>query len=209
MMFRYKSHKQAFIMTALVILLCLVCLTGSTLALFTSDPTDGTIGIITTSGDVGVDIVDLSGASLQNKALAFMTTSGATNSGKVLFEPGATFYTQGFRIKNTGNIPIKFRLSICDDDVIDINGKPVSMEEFNDIFEVWISTDPTDPTKAESLKPFTGTLQPQEGKNLSEIYYLFIRMKDTVGNDFQGKIYTGIGITVYAVQGNVDINKME
>ena len=75
MMFRYKSHKQAFIMTALVILLCLVCLTGATLALFTSDPNDGTIGIITTSGDVEIDIVDTSGATLQNKALDFITAS--------------------------------------------------------------------------------------------------------------------------------------
>ena len=74
-MFRYKSHKQAFIMTALVILLCLVCLTGATLALFTSDPNDGTIGIITTSGDVEIDIVDTSGATLQNRALDFITAS--------------------------------------------------------------------------------------------------------------------------------------
>ena len=209
-MFRYKSHKQAFIMTALVILLCLVCLTGSTLALFTSDPNDGTIGIVTTSGDVEVDIVDTSGASLQNKALAFMTTSGTTtNSENVLFEPGATFYTQGFRIKNTGNVSINFRLSVCEDDVIDIHGKPVPMKEFNEIFEVWITTDPTDPAKAEPLKPFTGSLRAEEGKDLSETYYLFIKMKESTGNEFQNKTYTGIGVTVYAVQGNVDINKME
>jgi hypothetical protein len=57
-MLRYKSHKQAFIMAALVILLCLVCLTGATLALFTGNVNDGTIGIITTTGDIAVDIVD-------------------------------------------------------------------------------------------------------------------------------------------------------
>lgn len=53
-MFRYKSHKQAFIMTALVILLCLVSLVGATLALFTSDPNDGTIRRDNTSGYTGI-----------------------------------------------------------------------------------------------------------------------------------------------------------
>jgi hypothetical protein len=32
-------------------------------------------------------------------------------------------------------------------------------------------------------------------------------MKDTAGNEFQGKTYTGIGVTVYAVQGNVTIEE--
>ena len=36
------------------------------------------------------------------------------------------------------------------------------------------------------------------------MYFLYIEMKDTVGNEFQGKTYSGIGITVYAVQANVN-----
>ena len=38
-------------------------------------------------------------------------------------------------------------------------------------------------------------------------YRLLIKMKETVGNEFQGKTYTGIGVTVYAVQGNVSIKE--
>ena len=91
-MIRYKTNKRSFLIAALVILLCLSCLTGATLALFTSDPNDGTIGIVTTSGDVEVDIVDTAGVSLRDRALAFMTTSGAVDSETVLFEPGAMFY---------------------------------------------------------------------------------------------------------------------
>ena len=204
-MLRYKSHKQAFIMTVLVILLCLVCLTGSTLALFTNDVKAGTIGIVTTSGEVAVDIVDLSGKSLQNEELSFMTLSGTIDSGKVFFEPGMVFCTQGFQIKNLGSIPINFRLSVCDDDVIDMDGDPIPMEEFNKIFEVWITTDPTDLTKATPLMPFLGSLSAEEGQNLSDVYYLCIKMREAVGNKFQGKTYAGIGVTVYAVQGNVDI----
>ncbi len=197
-MFRYKSHKQAFIMTALVILLCLVSLVGATLALFTSDPNDGTIGIITTSGDVEIDIVDLSGETLQNRALDFITASGTpTDSGNVLFEPGATFRTQGFKVKNTGDIPVNFSLSVSKDDKID-------MEEFDKAFELWIVKEGDDFSSAEKITNFkvNGLVAGES----SETYYLFIKMKESVGNEFQDKTYTGIGVTVYAVQGNAQLN---
>ena len=193
-MFRYKSHKQAFIMTALVILLCLVCLTGATLALFTNDLNDGTIGIITTSGDVEIDIVDTSGATLQNKALDFITSSADKEP---LFEPGATFYTQEFQVTNKGDIPVNFSLSVSKDDKI-------NMEEFDEAFEVWIvRASEEDFKNAERITNFKGRLEVGES---SEKYCLVIKMKESVGNEFQGKTYTGIGVTVYAVQGNAKLD---
>ena len=196
-MIRYKTNKQAVIIAALVILLCLACLTGATLALFTSDPNDGTIGIVTTSGDVEIDIVDTSGVTLQNRALAFMTTSGATDSDDVLFEPGATFYTQGFKIKNTGDILVNFSLSVSKDDKID-------MEEFAKAFELWIVKEGDDFSNAEKLTEFK--VNGLAAGESSDTYYLFIRMKESAGNEFQGKTYSGIGVTVYAVQGNAKLN---
>ena len=184
-------------MAALVILLCLVSLVGATLALFTSDPNDGTIGIITTSGDVEIDIVDTSGATLQNRALTFMTTSGAIDSDDVLFEPGATFYTQGFKINNTGDIPVNFSLSVSKDDKID-------MEEFDKAFELWIVKEGDDFSSAEKITEFK--VNGLAAGESSDTYYLFVKMKESVGNEFQGKTYTGIGVTVYAVQGNAQLN---
>ena len=195
-MFRYKSHKHEFIMTACVILLCLVCLTGATFALFTSNRNDGTIGVVTTSGHVEIDIVDKAGDSLQDKALLFMTTSD-TLDGNVLFEPGAVFYTQGFQIKNTGNIPVNFTLSVSKDDKID-------MEEFDKAFELWIVKEGEDPKNAEKITEFK--VNGLAAGKTSDVYCLFIKMKENVGNEFQGKTYTGIGVTVYAVQGNVKID---
>ena len=185
-------------MTALVILLCLVCLTGATLALFTSDPNDGTIGIITTSGDVEIDIVDTSGATLQNRALDFIIDSSTpTDNGNVLFEPGVTFRTQGFQVKNTGDIPVNFSLSVSKDDKID-------REEFDKAFELWIVKEGDDFRAAEKLTEFK--VNGLAAGDSSETYYLFIKMKESVGNEFQGKTYTGIGVTVYAVQGNAQMN---
>ena len=192
-MFRYKkSNKQAFILAALIILVCLACLSGATFALFTSSSNDGTIGIVTTSGSVEIDIVDTSGTTLQGRSLEFVTLTD-----DYLFEPGATFYTQGFQVKNAGNIPVNFSLSVSKDDKID-------MKEFDEAFEVWIvRVDDENFADAERITNFKGRLE--VGQN-SETYCLFIKMKETAGNEFQGKTYTGIGVTVYAVQGNATID---
>ena len=193
-MLRYKaSNKQAFIIAALIILICLVCLSGATYALFTSSSEDGTIGIVTTSGSVSIDIVDTSGATLRDKSLEFIVLSG---SSEPTFEPGATFYTQGFQVKNLGNIPVNFSLYISKDEKID-------MSEFEEAFDVWIvRVDDENFANAERITNFKGRLEVGQS---SDTYCLFIKMKETAGNDFQGKSYTGIGVTVYAVQGNVDI----
>ena len=201
-MFRYKTYKKSIIMTVLVILLCLVSLTGATLALFTSDPDDGTIGVVATAGDISVDIVDTAGETLVGKALDFQLTS-ATD--KILFEPGATFYTQGFKIKNgDGSIPVKYHLYVSNNTIKDGVGEkaqPIDMETFKETFEIWISTSTENYENGQKLDEFRGTLD--VGKT-SETYYLFIKMKETVGNEFQGKTYSGIGVTVYAVQGNAE-----
>ena len=195
-MFRYQSNKQAFVLAVCAILLCLVCLTGATLALFTSNPEDGTIGVVTTTGAVKIDIVDTSvnENSLVDKVLEFQTSAGHK---QILFEPGAVFVTQGFKVKSLGNVLTNFRLSISKDEMID-------QAEFDEAFEVWISKSNTNTAGAERLSAFKGTLEPGQS---SETYYLFVKMKESAGNEFQGKSYMGIGITVYAVQGNVDIKE--
>ncbi len=197
-MFRCKeeqNNKSAFIMAGLVILICLVSLAGATFALFTSSPDDGKIGIVATSGTVKVDIVDSdTDASLVGEILQFETSSVEG----ILFEPGATFYTKGFKAKNVGDVTINYRMYISEDDSLD-------MDKFEDAFDFYITTDPTDPAKAERMLSFSGQLEADE---CSETFYLVIKMKSNANNDFQG-FYTGIGITVCAVQGNVKIEGLD
>lgn len=194
-MFRYQSNKRAFVIALCVILLCLVSFTGATLALFTSNPDDGTIGVVTTAGNVKVDIVEPLNeeVSLVNQVLQILTSS---NNKNILFEPGAVFFTQGFKVKNKGDIPINYSLTVSKDVNID-------QEAFDEAFELWISTTP-DIDSAERLDKFKGRLEVGES---SGTYYLFIKMRESAGNEFQGKTYSGIGVTVYAVQGNVEIKE--
>ena len=201
-MSRIQNKKRACIVAASAILLCLVSLTGATLALFTNNPDDSTIGIIATAGDIEVDIVDLDGNSLVNEALQFQTSSGNRD---FLMEPGATFCTQGFKVANKGSIPIQFRLSVSKEIIETTDNKEivVDMERFLESFDVWITQDPDNAIAAQKLQEFTGELK--KDAVTDRPYYLLIRMKDTVGNDFQGRSYSGIGVTVYAVQGDGEL----
>ena len=190
----YTESKNKLIAAVLVISLCFSSLIGSTFALFTSNLEDGTIGVVTTSGDVEVAIVDAAtGESLIGESLEFMTTSDRK---EVYFAPGVTFFTQGFKVENKGNIPINFHLSVSRDNNYDYT-------EFDKAFDVWISTSITDTSAAEPIKNFVGHLG--VGQKTDTVYYLFIKMKETAGNEFQKQEYSGIGVTVYAVQGNVKL----
>ena len=198
-----KKINNAVIMASIVILLCLISLTGATLALFTSNPDDGKIGIITTSGNVKIDIVDADDTtdSLQGDVLNFATQNDGSDdpdeeSQEVLFEPGATFYTQGFKVKNVGDIPVNYRMYISDDDSLD-------MTAFIEAFDFYITTDPHDPSAMVDMLLFAGRLE--VGECSEATYYLVIKMKETATNEFQEHTYTGIGITVCAVQGNVNV----
>ena len=198
-----KNINKAVIMAIIVILLCLISLTGATLALFTSNPDDGKIGIITTSGNVKIDIVNADDItdSLQGDVLNFVSknepSDGSSDESKeFLFEPGATFYTQGFKVKNVGNIPVNFRMYISDDDSLD-------MTAFIEAFDFYITNNPNDPNAMVDLLTFAGRLE--VGQCSEETFYLIIKMKETATNDFQDHTYTGIGITVCAVQGNVNV----
>ena len=192
-MFRHLSRKQAYILMATVIVFCLASLVGTTIALFFNASNDGTIGVVTPSGDVAIDIVDTSGATLQKKALLFITDSGGADGNEVLFEPGATFYTQGFKVKNMGDVPVNFSLSVSKDEKID-------MKAFNEAFELWIAKEGDDFSTAEKITEFK--VNGLAAGKSSETYHLFVKMKESAGNEFQDKTYTGIGVTVYAVQSN-------
>lgn len=193
---RLVGIKNRIIACFLVMILCFSSIVGSTLALFTNDPEKGAIGVNTTSGKVKVDIVDASDEqkSLVGDSLQFMTTS---QSDTFYIEPGATFYTQGFRVKNKGNVKINYHLYVSDD-------RFRNMDNFDDVFDVYITTDIDNIQNAEKLMSFIGRLEAGE---TSEVYYLVLKMKENSTNDFQGQRYSGIGVTVYAIQGNVEIKE--
>ena len=166
-----SNSKRLLIIAIFTVLICFVSVFGATFALFTNDSKDGTIGVNVTTGMV------------------------TQNQKEIYFEPGATIFTQGFQIKNKGNIPINFKLYISDDVKFD-------MEVFKEAFNIFITDDPFNLDGAEKLEFFTGTLAKDQK---SAVYYLVIQMKTTANNDFQNQKYQGIGVTVNAVQANIEV----
>ena len=191
----FAKESKKVVLAALVILLCFISLVGATFALFTNGE-DGKIGVNTISGSMDVDLVDTYGDSLLNRTLEFVTLSNDPNP---YFEPGATIYTQGFAVKNNGNITVNYCIFVSED-------QSENMQAFSDAFDILVSRDPNDLSQAVDLADFSGTLAPGD---IGDTFFIIVKMKETAGNDFQTQIYSGIGITVHAVQGNVDVDELE
>lgn len=185
----HRSFVKKITVAIAIIVFCVVSIIGITYSIFTSNGNDGKINVIVGAGTVDVDIVDEAGVSLENKILEFITTGERT---EILWEPGATFYTQGFLVRNKGTSPVKYIMSISekDDD---------SHKEFKKAFDFYITTDVNDIANKTDIRSWDGTLAPTKE---SEVFYLVIHMKEEANNDFQNKTYSGIGITVTAVQTN-------
>ena len=176
-----RSTKRALISSVLALVLCFTMLLGSTFAWFTDSVTSAGNKIQT--GSLKVDIVDENGNSLVGDGLKFQNVNGETD---ILWEPGATFRTQAFKIKNAGSLAIKFRLLLT--------GVDGDAELLDVISFAIVKADGT----AIDLEVFEGTLN--EKDDLSEIYYIQGTMSTDANNDYQNKTLEGIGVTVVAGQ---------
>lgn len=171
------------IVSSIILLLLVLLFIGPAMALL------GDLGkndVVVSDDKIKLDLLDTSDASLVGDVLDFVNPDG---DGLLYFSPGSRFYTEGFQVKNTGNLPIEYRIYISDD-------VGAERERFREAFELFVTTDPTEDSSGAQLTSFEGRLEPGES---SDIFHLVVRMRATAGNEFQGKIYSGIGITVYAV----------
>ena len=197
-----KTHPRISI-AIIIIVLCFISLIGVTYALFTNGD-DGVIGINVASGDIGVDIVDKDQMTLIGDVLNFVGVEG--NPNEVRWEPGAVHYTEPFAIKNLGNIPISYRVYIeCKDEdsvLLDVLEFYIITESELEAAGGRIGLEQLD----ESVKMQSFDKYLEAGALSEDYYHLVVRMVPEAGNEYQGKVLNGIGITVYAVQGNVDVS---
>ena len=180
-----KATKRALLTSILAICMCLVMLIGSTFAWFTDTASTGVNKI--QSGTLKVDIVKKDGTtSIKGESMDFVNKDGSNN---ILWEPGVTFKTTGFKIKNIGNLALKYNLTI--------NGVTGGTEATK-LLEVIKFSVVNEEGEAVSLDSFVGTLETKD--KTSGLLYIQGHMEETAGNDYQGLDLTGIGITVNATQ---------
>lgn len=178
------STKKALIASVLSLVLCVSMLVGSTFAWFTDTATTSVNTI--QAGRLQVDVVNKAGLSLKGSSMSFVNSDGSAD---ILWEPGATFRTIGFKVKNIGNLAFKYKMVL--------NGVDGDNALLNVITFKVVKADGT----AVDLSMFEGHLTKDAE---SELLYIEGHMAEDAGNDYQGKELTGLGITVYATQDTVE-----
>ena len=204
---KLKSKKSALLLSFTSLLLCFAMLAGSTFAWFTDTASTGVNKIV--SGKLKVDIVAAEKDS--NDKYPSLTGTGNAlkfqnnaNSNDILWEPGVTFLTQGFKIKNDGNLALKWKMTVNKDNIK--NGK-ASDDAKNgmsllDVIDFSVVTAPAKDADAVAIEDFVGHLAKE--KTSDETYYIKAHMQETAGNDYQNLTLDGITITVYATQDTVE-----
>ena len=185
-----KATKRALLTSVMALVMCVVMLVGTTFAWFTDTASTAVNKIV--AGNLDVDIVDKNGDSLDGKSLSFKDVNGKTD---ILWEPGATFKLDSFKIVNDGNLAFKYKVIISG-----VNGNAKLLEAID--FFVKIG----DAEKV-ALADWDGILLP-DGEAATDTMdagttsaiTISGTMKKEAGNEYQGLSIDGIGITVYATQ---------
>ena len=188
-----KATKRALLTSILAICLCLVMLIGSTFAWFTDTASTGVNQI--QSGTLDVQLLDANGNSLEGQSLTWQKAENAAEA--VLWEPGCTYLTQGFRIKNAGNLALKYTVTVSG-----VSGNTGLLEVIK--FDLVKNTDKNAP--GEDLTTFKGTLEAGKVAPTEEntLYYIRGHMDENAGNKYQNMTLDGIAITVNATQAPVE-----
>ena len=185
-----KSLKRALLSSAFSLIICVAMLIGTTFAWFTDTASTAVNKI--QAGNLKVDIVDQNGNSLNGKSLSFRDVNNKTD---ILWEPGAKFNLDSFKIVNKGNLALKYKVIISG-----INGSAKLLEAID--FTVKIG----DAAEA-ALADWEGVLLPEaaaaaDTMPVKETKLITIsgKMREDAGNEYQGLSIGGIGITVLATQ---------
>ena len=176
--------KKALRGSLFALFLCIILLIGTTFAWFTDTASTGVNKI--QAGNLKVDIVDATNTakSLKGDTLKFTDVNNSTD---ILWEPGVTFNTPAFKIKNAGNLALKYKLTL--------NGVTGDQE----LLDVITFSVVDKSGKAVNLDTFEGHLAKE---TLSEPLYIQGHMDEAAGNECQGKSLESLSLTVVATQLN-------
>ena len=182
-----KSKKSALLMSFTSLLICFAMLAGSTFAWFTDTATTGVNKI--TSGNLHVEIQNKDNQKIETLEWVKENGDVIANQEKILWEPGCTYLLTPFKIVNTGNLALKYKIVITGLDgdspllnVIKFTYKTASGEEFD--------------VSAEGHLAANG--------GATGMITVSAHMDELANNDYQDKTLTGIKFTVYATQDTVE-----
>ena len=187
-----KATKRALLTSVMALVMCVVMLVGTTFAWFT-DTASTSVNKIQ-AGKLDVDMVDETGASLVGRTLSWQKAAGGADQ-EILWEPGATYNLNAFRIVNKGNLALKYEITVNG-----VKGSSKLLEAIN--FTAKING------REEALNNLTGVLLPKgataqtadEVVEKTDLITISGTMRTSAGNEYQGLTIDGVSITVVATQ---------
>ena len=200
-----NSTKSKLLSSVIALVLCVSMLIGATFAWFTDTASTGVNKI--QAGNLDIQLLAENDTSLEGKTLSWQKADGHTGE-SVLWEPGCTYFTDGFRIKNAGDLNLKFKIAVNG-----ITGGDATLLNAIDFYLTTTKSNDLSSTGAIPLNSFTsgefklapgkfwkGTTDSNDTGSTPTTIYLAGHMKEDAGNEYQGLSIDGIGITVYATQ---------
>ena len=176
-----KTTKRALLSSVLSLVLCMAMLIGTTFAWFTDNATSGVNTIQSGSLDIVLEYYDgTTWQDAEGKTLDFVKAAGAENEA-ILWEPGCTYQLPALRVRNNGNLALKYELVVNG-----VNGDAKLLEVIE-----WTAN-------GAALSNFEGELKAQN--DTSEQIVVQGHMKEDANNDYQGLTVSGISISVFATQ---------
>ena len=193
-----KTSKRALLTSVLSIALCLSMLIGTTFAWFTDTASTAVNKIQAGKLKVALEMQDGNGWTDANgKTLGWVQTKAngtetAIVDGKnILWEPGCEYQLQTVRVRNDGNLALKYKVVITG---IDGDAK------LNNAIEWAIEMGEASGNVVKLTDDAQGFQYALTAKDAANTLTISGKMRTDAGNEYQGLSIDGIGITVYATQ---------
>ena len=183
-----KSTKRALLGSVMAMVLCLAMLVGATFAWFTDTASTGVNKIQAGNLDVALEMQNADGkwVSAEGKTLDFVKAADAKGEA-ILWEPGCTYELPALRIRNNGNLALKYKVAITG-----INGSA----KLNTVID-W------------TIGDVAMGAEQHLAAGESNAFTIKGHMQESAGNDYMNESIDGIAITVVATQDTLESDSFD
>ena len=183
----HRQTKRALLTSVMALVMCVVMLLGTTFAWFTDTATANVNTI--KSGNLHVEIQNRAGTAIDK--LEWVNENGdvIANQDDILWEPGCTYLLTPFKIVNTGNLALKYKIEITG---LDGSAKLLKVIKFTYMTEDGNTFDMTAEGRLAANGGTTGMIT------------VSAHMDELAGNEYQNETLTGVKFTVVATQDTVE-----
>ena len=183
----HKQTKRALLTSIMALVMCVVMLVGTTFAWFT-DTASTSVNTIK-AGNLHVEIQNKENQKIGT--LEWVKADGMIieKQEDILWEPGCTYLLTPFKIVNTGNLALKYKIVVSG-----LDGDSLLL----DVIKFTYTTE----SGAEFDMNAEGHLAANGGA--TEMITVSAHMDEAAGNKYQDKELTNVRFTVYATQDTVE-----